>query len=68
VHLSPLQLFVFSYMILGVLTYLLVGLWFSQPLVVTGARDAFLTKGRRFTATDGSTGSVPDRRNGILQS
>ena len=36
-----------SYMILEVLTlgtYLLVGLWFSQPLVVTGARDAFLTK------------------------
>jgi NAD(P)H-quinone oxidoreductase subunit 5 len=37
----------FSYMILEALTlgtYLLVGLWFSQPLVVTGARDAFLTK------------------------
>jgi NAD(P)H-quinone oxidoreductase subunit 5 len=37
----------FSYVILEVLTlgtYLLVGLWFSQPLVVTGARDAFLTK------------------------
>jgi len=37
----------FSYAILEVLTlgtYLLVGLWFSQPLVVTGARDAFLTK------------------------
>lgn len=37
----------FSYIILEVLTlgtYLLVGLWFSQPLVVTGARDAFLTK------------------------
>lgn len=37
----------FSYMILEVLTlgtYLLVGLWFSQPMVVTGARDAFLTK------------------------
>lgn len=36
-----------AYMILEVLTlgtYLLVGLWFSQPLVVTGARDAFLTK------------------------
>ncbi|MEM7555855.1 MAG: NAD(P)H-quinone oxidoreductase subunit F [Cyanobacteria bacterium P01_A01_bin.84] len=36
-----------SYLILEVLTlgtYLLVGLWFSQPLVVTGARDAFLTK------------------------
>ncbi|MEO1375959.1 MAG: NAD(P)H-quinone oxidoreductase subunit F, partial [Cyanobacteria bacterium J06635_10] len=36
-----------SYVILEVLTlgtYLLVGLWFSQPLVVTGARDAFLTK------------------------
>ena len=37
----------FSYFILEILTlgtYLLVGLWFSQPLVVTGARDAFLTK------------------------
>jgi len=37
----------FSYMILEILTlgtYLLVGLWFSQSLVVTGARDAFLTK------------------------
>ena len=37
----------FTYVILEVLTlgtYLLVGLWFSQPLVVTGARDAFLTK------------------------
>lgn len=37
----------FSYVILEILTlgtYLLVGLWFSQPMVVTGARDAFLTK------------------------
>ncbi len=37
----------FSYVILEMLTlgtYLLVGLWFSQPLVVSGARDAFLTK------------------------
>ncbi|TAE58514.1 MAG: NAD(P)H-quinone oxidoreductase subunit F [Nostocales cyanobacterium] len=37
----------FTYVVLEVLTlgtYLLVGLWFSQPLVVTGARDAFLTK------------------------
>lgn len=37
----------FSYIVLEILTlgtYLLVGLWFSQPLVVTGARDAFLTK------------------------
>jgi len=37
----------FSYIILEILTlgtYLLVGLWFSQPMVVTGARDAFLTK------------------------
>ncbi|MBH8567031.1 NAD(P)H-quinone oxidoreductase subunit F [Nostoc sp. CENA67] len=37
----------FSYVILEMLTlgtYLLVGLWFSQPMVVTGARDAFLTK------------------------
>jgi NAD(P)H-quinone oxidoreductase subunit 5 len=34
-------------MILEILTlgtYVLVGLWFSQSLVVTGARDAFLTK------------------------
>ena len=37
----------FSYVFLEILTlgtYLLVGLWFNQPLVVTGARDAFLTK------------------------
>ncbi|MEN9201780.1 MAG: NAD(P)H-quinone oxidoreductase subunit F [Thermostichus sp. DG02_2_bins_29] len=37
----------FSYIILEILTlgtYLLVGFWFNQPLVVTGARDAFLTK------------------------
>ncbi len=37
----------FSYLILEILTlgtYLLVGFWFSQPLVITGARDAFLTK------------------------
>lgn len=37
----------FSYFILEILTlctYLLIGFWFSQPLVVTGARDAFLTK------------------------
>ncbi|MEO1591688.1 MAG: NAD(P)H-quinone oxidoreductase subunit F [Cyanobacteria bacterium J06632_22] len=37
----------FSYMLLEVLTlgtYLLVGFWFNQSLVVTGARDAFLTK------------------------
>jgi NAD(P)H-quinone oxidoreductase subunit 5 len=37
----------FSYLILEILTlgtYLLVGYWFCQPLVVTGARDAFLTK------------------------
>ena len=37
----------FSFMILEVLTlgtYVLVGLWFGQSLVVTGARDAFLTK------------------------
>ncbi|MGF1569639.1 MAG: NAD(P)H-quinone oxidoreductase subunit F [Nodosilinea sp.] len=37
----------FSYMLLEVLTlgtYLLVGLWYNQSLVVTGARDAFLTK------------------------
>lgn len=37
----------FSYIILEILTlgtYMLVGLWFSQQLVVTGARDAFLTK------------------------
>ncbi|MEN9243558.1 MAG: NAD(P)H-quinone oxidoreductase subunit F [Gloeomargarita sp. DG02_5_bins_242] len=37
----------FSYVILELLTlgtYLLVGFWLNQPLVVTGARDAFLTK------------------------
>jgi NAD(P)H-quinone oxidoreductase subunit 5 len=37
----------FSYVVLEVLTlgtYLLIGLWFNQSLVVTGARDAFLTK------------------------
>jgi NAD(P)H-quinone oxidoreductase subunit 5 len=37
----------FAFMVLEVLTlgtYMLVGLWFSQSLVVTGARDAFLTK------------------------
>jgi NAD(P)H-quinone oxidoreductase subunit 5 len=37
----------FGFMVLEVLTlgtYLLVGLWFSQSLVVSGARDAFLTK------------------------
>lgn len=37
----------FSYMILEILTlgtYLVVGTWFNQSLVVTGARDAFLTK------------------------
>jgi NAD(P)H-quinone oxidoreductase subunit 5 len=37
----------FSYVILEVLTlatYLLIGVWFNQSLVVTGARDAFLTK------------------------
>ena len=37
----------FSYVILEVLTlgtYMLIGIWFNQSLVVTGARDAFLTK------------------------
>jgi NAD(P)H-quinone oxidoreductase subunit 5 len=37
----------FSYVLLEILTlgtYLLVGLWLNQSLVVTGARDAFLTK------------------------
>lgn len=37
----------FSYVILEILTlgtYLIVGTWFNQSLVVTGARDAFLTK------------------------
>ncbi|HEY9751358.1 MAG TPA: proton-conducting transporter membrane subunit, partial [Coleofasciculaceae cyanobacterium] len=37
----------FSYFILEILTlatYLLIGFWFNQSLVVTGARDAFLTK------------------------
>jgi NAD(P)H-quinone oxidoreductase subunit 5 len=36
-----------TYMLLELLTlstYLLVGFWYSQPLVVTAARDAFLTK------------------------
>ena len=36
-----------SYVLLEVLTlstYLLVGFWYAQPLVVTAARDAFLTK------------------------
>jgi len=36
-----------SYLLLEVLTlstYLLVGFWYAQPLVVTAARDAFLTK------------------------
>jgi len=37
----------FSYVFLELLTlatYLLVGFWFAQPLVMTGARDAFWTK------------------------
>ena len=37
----------FSYVILEILTlgtYLLVGIWYNQSLVVSGARDAFLTK------------------------
>ena len=37
----------FSYFLLEMLTlstYLLVGFWYAQPLVVTAARDAFLTK------------------------
>ncbi|HEY9624396.1 MAG TPA: NAD(P)H-quinone oxidoreductase subunit F [Crinalium sp.] len=37
----------FSYILLEILTlgtYLLIGIWFNQSLVVTGARDAFLTK------------------------
>ncbi|MGL6133702.1 MAG: proton-conducting transporter membrane subunit [Prochlorococcaceae cyanobacterium] len=37
----------FSYVILELLTlgtYLIVGTWTNQPLVVKGARDAFLTK------------------------
>ncbi len=37
----------FGYIALELLTlgtYLLIGLWFNQSLVVTGARDAFLTK------------------------
>ncbi|MFM7577422.1 MAG: proton-conducting transporter membrane subunit, partial [Microcystaceae cyanobacterium] len=36
-----------SYALLEMLTlstYLLVGFWYAQPLVVTAARDAFLTK------------------------
>ena len=37
----------FSYLLLELLTlgtYLIVGTWYNQPLVVKGARDAFLTK------------------------
>ncbi len=37
----------FAYIILEILTlgtYLIVGTWYNQSLVVTGARDAFLTK------------------------
>lgn len=37
----------FSYVVLEILTlgtYLLIGFWFNQSLVLTGARDAFLTK------------------------
>lgn len=37
----------FAYILLEILTlgtYLLVGFWYNQSLVVTGARDAFLTK------------------------
>ena len=37
----------FSYILLEILTlgtYLIVGYWFNQSLVVSGARDAFLTK------------------------
>ncbi|AFY37683.1 NAD(P)H dehydrogenase, subunit NdhF3 family [[Leptolyngbya] sp. PCC 7376] len=37
----------FSYVVLEILTlgtYLFIGYWFNQSLVVTGARDAFLTK------------------------
>jgi NAD(P)H-quinone oxidoreductase subunit 5 len=37
----------FSYVFLELLTlatYLLVGFWYAQPLVITGARDAFWTK------------------------
>jgi NAD(P)H-quinone oxidoreductase subunit 5 len=37
----------FTYGLLEILTlstYLLVGFWYAQPLVVTAARDAFLTK------------------------
>ncbi|MFM2430649.1 MAG: hypothetical protein RLZZ511_1862 [Cyanobacteriota bacterium] len=39
--------FCLTYMVLEALTlstYLLVGFWYAQPLVVTAARDAFLTK------------------------
>ncbi|MEM1309133.1 MAG: NAD(P)H-quinone oxidoreductase subunit F [Cyanobacteria bacterium P01_H01_bin.153] len=37
----------FAYVLLEILTlgtYMLVGFWYNQSLVVTGARDAFLTK------------------------
>ncbi|MBE9028292.1 NAD(P)H-quinone oxidoreductase subunit F [filamentous cyanobacterium LEGE 11480] len=39
--------FFLTYMVLECLTlstYLIVGFWYAQPLVVTAARDAFLTK------------------------
>lgn len=41
---SSLFLTYFLLEMLTLSTYLLVGFWYSQPLVVTAARDAFLTK------------------------
>ena len=48
----------FSYMILEVLTlgtYLLVGLWFNQSLVVTGPRCFLNQAGGRLIPADGSS-------------
>jgi NAD(P)H-quinone oxidoreductase subunit 5 len=41
---SSLFLTYFLLELLTLSTYLLVGFWYAQPLVVTAARDAFLTK------------------------
>ncbi|MCA2552897.1 MAG: NAD(P)H-quinone oxidoreductase subunit F [Microcystis sp. M04BS1] len=45
IALSDSLLFSYAFLeMLTVSTYLLVGFWYAQPLVVTAARDAFLTK------------------------
>ena len=56
-----------SYFLLEMLTlstYLLVGFWYAQPLVVTAARDAFLTKrgGEGFGGLGRPTHNGNDRR------